>query len=118
MLDKSTSVKDYKILPKLQHYGCLIDLLGRASLFEDALAVIKNLYVTDDKGDNVARIRTNLNDNGSKRIPGCTSIEADDIVHEFLACDKSHPMSDKFYAMLGELTGFLMNLGMFLIMND
>ncbi|KAI7748279.1 hypothetical protein M8C21_000970 [Ambrosia artemisiifolia] len=149
-------IQDYKIPPKLQHYGCLIDLLGRAGMFEEAKAVIKNmdvnpdsaiwgsllgactlyknvklgeyfaakvlelepessgahmllsnLYAANGKWDDVARIRTKFKDEGSKRSPGCTLIEVDGIVHEFLASDKSHPMSDKIYAMLEEINRLL-----------
>ncbi|KAL8209377.1 hypothetical protein R6Q57_006109 [Mikania cordata] len=153
-------IQDYKIPPKLQHYGCLIDLLARAGLFEEAMAMIKtmdakpdaviwgsllgacmihknvqlgeyfaskvlelepensgahmllsNLYATDGKWNDVARIRTKFKDNGSKKIPGCTSIEVDGIVHEFLASDKTHPMSDKIYAMLEEINRLLDKYG-------
>ncbi|XP_076926041.1 pentatricopeptide repeat-containing protein At1g08070, chloroplastic-like [Bidens hawaiensis] len=153
-------IQDYKIPPKLQHYGCLIDLLARAGLFEEVMAVIKNmdvnpdsaiwgsllgactlhknvhlgeyfaskvlelepensgahmllsnLYAANGKWDDVARIRTKFKDDGSKRIPGCTSIEMDGIVHEFLASDKTHPMSDKIYAMLEEVNRLLDEFG-------
>ncbi|KAL8239767.1 hypothetical protein R6Q59_016334 [Mikania micrantha] len=153
-------IQDYKIQPKLQHYGCLIDLLARAGLFEEAMTMIKNmdakpdaviwgsllgacmiyknvqlgeyfatkvlelepgnsgahmllsnLYAADGKWNDVARIRTKFKDNGSKKIPGCTSIEVDGIVHEFLASDKTHPMSDKIYAMLEEINRLLDKCG-------
>ncbi|KAJ0596584.1 putative tetratricopeptide-like helical domain superfamily, DYW domain-containing protein [Helianthus annuus] len=153
-------IHDYNISPKLQHYGCLIDLLARAGLFKEAMSVIENmdvnpdgaiwgsllgactlyknvqlgeyfatkvvelepensgaytllsnLYAADGKWDDVARIRTKFKDKGSKRIPGCTSIEVDGTVHEFLASDKSHPMSDEIYAMLEEMNRRLDELG-------
>ncbi|KAK1418508.1 hypothetical protein QVD17_27653 [Tagetes erecta] len=153
-------IQDYNIPPKLQHYGCLIDLLARAGLFEEAVDMIKNmemnpdgaiwgsllgacifyknvqlgeyfatkvfelepensgahmllsnLYAADGKWEDVARIRTKFKDDGSKRIPGCTSIEVDGIVHEFLASDKTHPMSDKIYAMLEETNRLLDEFG-------
>ena len=33
----------YKIVPRIQHYGCMIDLFGRAGRLEDALGVIQNM---------------------------------------------------------------------------
>ncbi|XP_021900075.1 pentatricopeptide repeat-containing protein At1g77170 [Carica papaya] len=33
----------YGILPKLQHYGCMVDLLGRAGLLEEAREVIEGM---------------------------------------------------------------------------
>ncbi|GKE04384.1 pentatricopeptide repeat-containing protein [Tanacetum coccineum] len=153
-------IQEYKISPKLQHYGCVIDLLARADLFVEAMDIIKkmevkpdsaiwgsllgscisyknvqlgeyfakkvleldpessgahtllsNLYAANGRWDDVARIRTKFRDEGSKKIPGCTSIEVNGIVHEFLASDKTHPMSDKIYAMLEETNRLLDNYG-------
>ncbi|CBI27273.3 unnamed protein product, partial [Vitis vinifera] len=133
----SSMVEDYDISPKLQHYGCMIDLLGRAGLFDEAEALMKNMemkpdgaiwgsllgacrvhgnvelgefaakhlfelepenpgayvllsniYATAGRWDDVARIRTKLNDKGMKKVPGCSSIEVDSVVHEFLVGDK------------------------------
>ncbi|KAJ0021675.1 hypothetical protein Pint_31902 [Pistacia integerrima] len=38
----------YNIVPKLQHYGCLVDLYGRAGYLADALAVIQHMPVEAD----------------------------------------------------------------------
>ncbi|XP_042954830.1 pentatricopeptide repeat-containing protein At1g08070, chloroplastic-like isoform X1 [Carya illinoinensis] len=38
----------YNIVPKIQHYGCMIDLYGRAGRFEDALGVIQNMPMEAD----------------------------------------------------------------------
>ncbi|XP_008465017.1 pentatricopeptide repeat-containing protein At1g08070, chloroplastic [Cucumis melo] len=148
----SSMVQDYKISPKSQHYGCMIDLLGRAGLFEEAESLIQNMEVKPDgaiwgsllgacrdhgrvelgelvaerlfelepdnpgayvllsniyagagKWDDVARIRTRLNDRGMKKVPGCTTIEVDNVVHEFLVGDKVHPQSEDIYKMLEEV---------------
>ena len=40
----------YKIEPKVEHYGCLIDLLARAGLLEEALDVIKNMPMAPNPG--------------------------------------------------------------------
>lgn len=148
----SSMVQDYKISPKSQHYGCMIDLLGRAGLFEEAESLIQNMEMKPDgaiwgsllgacrdhgrvelgelvaerlfklepdnpgayvllsniyagagKWDDVARIRTRLNDRGMKKVPGCTTIEVDNVVHEFLVGDKVHPQSEDIYKMLEEV---------------
>ncbi|XP_028802730.1 pentatricopeptide repeat-containing protein At1g08070, chloroplastic [Neltuma alba] len=145
-------VQNYKIVPKLQHYGCMIDLLAKAGKFEEAQNLIKNMEVEPDgaiwgsllnacrvhghtelgeyvadhlfklepentgayvllsniyaaagRWDDVARIRTRLNDRGMKKVPGCTSIEIDSFVHEFLVGDRSHPESENIYEMLNEI---------------
>ncbi|KAL3642009.1 hypothetical protein CASFOL_012824 [Castilleja foliolosa] len=36
-------VSDYGITPKLEHYGCMIDLYGRANYLKDALEIVENM---------------------------------------------------------------------------
>lgn len=152
----SSMTKDYHISPQLQHYGCMIDLLGRAGLFDEAEALMKtmemkpdgavwgsllgacrihrrvemgefvakhvfelepenagahvllsNIYAGAGRWDDVARIRTRLNDMGIKKVPGSTSIEVDSVVHEFLVGDKVHPLSKEIYEMLREVDRLL-----------
>ncbi|PIN16218.1 hypothetical protein CDL12_11135 [Handroanthus impetiginosus] len=38
----------YQLVPKIEHYGCVIDLLGRAGLLEEAHELIKRLPVERD----------------------------------------------------------------------
>lgn len=148
----SSMVQDYQISPQLQHYGCMIDLLGRAGLFDEAMAMIakmevepdgaiwgsllgacrlhknlklgenvakklfelepdnpgayvllSNIYAGAGRWEDVARIRTFLNDNGMKKVPGSTSIEIDTVAHEFLVSDRSHPATPEIYKMLDEI---------------
>jgi pentatricopeptide repeat protein len=148
--------QDYGICPKLEHYGCMIDLLARAGKFEEAELLMKdmemepdgaiwgsllsackaygrvefgeyvadrlfqlepenagafvllsNIYAGAGRWDDVARIRTRLNDKGMKKVPGCTSIEIDGVVHEFLVGDKFHPECKSIYRMLGEVDKLL-----------
>ncbi|XP_042002650.1 pentatricopeptide repeat-containing protein At1g31430-like [Salvia splendens] len=40
--------KVYQLEPKLEHYGCLIDLLGRAGLMEDAEQIIREIPNQDN----------------------------------------------------------------------
>lgn len=152
----SSMTKDYHISPQLQHYGCMIDLLGRAGRFDEAEALMKtmemkpdgavwgsllgacrihrrvemgefvakhvfelepenagahvllsNIYAGAGRWDDVARIRTRLNDMGIKKVPGSTSIEVDSVVHEFLVGDKVHPLSKEIYEMLREVDRLL-----------
>ncbi|KAL3535830.1 hypothetical protein ACH5RR_004291 [Cinchona calisaya] len=152
----SSMVQDYSVPPKLTHYGCMIDLLGRAGLFDDAKALVEtmdmepdgaiwgsllgacrihknlelgeyaasrlfkleynnhgayvllsNIYAGAGRWNDVARIRTMLNDNGLKKVPGCTSIEVDSVVHEFLVSDRTHPQGQDIYKMLDEIDRLL-----------
>lgn len=156
----SSMIKDYGVSPKLQHYGCMIDLLGRSGKFKEAKALmgnmemepdgaiwgsllnacrihgevefgeyvaerifqldpenagayvlLSNIYAGAGRWDDVARIRTRLNDKGMKKVPGCTSIEIDGVVHEFLVSDKFHPQSENIYRMLDEVDKLLEETG-------
>ncbi|KAL4195000.1 hypothetical protein AMTRI_Chr05g71270 [Amborella trichopoda] len=145
--------KNYGIAPMIQHYGCLVDLLGRAGLFDEAMELIENMgsiepdaalwgsllaacrvhnnlelaesiaqhilklepqnpgvyvllsniYAKASKWDEVAMIRTKLKDRGLKKVPGCSSIEVDSVVHEFLVGDTSHPRTKEIYEMVDEI---------------
>lgn len=44
-------VEMYGLMPEVEHYGCIIDLLGRAGLLEDAYEIIKGLV---NEGDGTA----------------------------------------------------------------
>ncbi|KAJ0986568.1 hypothetical protein J5N97_004924 [Dioscorea zingiberensis] len=41
-------VKDYGIEPEMEHYGCMVDLLGRAGLVSEALELIESMKVPPD----------------------------------------------------------------------
>ncbi|XP_027353148.1 pentatricopeptide repeat-containing protein At1g06143-like [Abrus precatorius] len=36
-------IQDYCITPRVEHYGCIVDLLSKAGLLEDALEMIRNM---------------------------------------------------------------------------
>lgn len=36
---------DYLILPEVEHYGCIVDLLSRAGLLEEAMSLVKSMNV-------------------------------------------------------------------------
>ncbi|KAL2338341.1 hypothetical protein Fmac_012787 [Flemingia macrophylla] len=116
-------IQDYGISPKLQHYGCMVDLLARSGRFEEArtpelepenagaYVLLSNIYAGAGRWDDVARIRTKLNDKGMKKVPGCTSIVIDGVVHEFLVGDKVHPQCENIYRMLDEIDRLLGETG-------
>ncbi|OMO82463.1 hypothetical protein COLO4_22982 [Corchorus olitorius] len=41
-------IQEYGISPKIEHYGCIIDLFGRAGLLEEAYNFIKRLPIKSD----------------------------------------------------------------------
>ncbi|KAK7314876.1 hypothetical protein VNO77_33404 [Canavalia gladiata] len=42
-------IQDYGIEPRIEHYGCLIDLLGRAGRFDEAMKVVKGMSMEPDE---------------------------------------------------------------------
>ncbi|KAI5419504.1 pentatricopeptide repeat-containing protein At1g08070, chloroplastic [Lathyrus oleraceus] len=41
-------VDDYSTVPQIEHYGCMVDLLGRAGLLDKALSFIRNMPMEPD----------------------------------------------------------------------
>ncbi|KAB2609787.1 pentatricopeptide repeat-containing protein [Pyrus ussuriensis x Pyrus communis] len=74
--------------------------------------LLSNIYAGAGRWDDMERIRTSrLNDLGIKKVPGSTSIKVDNVVHEFLVSDKSHPLSKQIYEMLEEIDRRLYTAG-------
>ncbi|KAL6223949.1 hypothetical protein ACLB2K_002806 [Fragaria x ananassa] len=147
--------KDYGIEPKLEHYGCLLDLLGRAGLLREAEELIDsipsennkiivplysallgacrihgnvdiservakrlsdfesscssshtllaNIYADAERWEDVTKVRRRMRDLGVKKMPGCSSVEINGIIHEFLVRDSSHPQMEQIDSMLHRL---------------
>ncbi|KAI3901106.1 hypothetical protein MKW92_014747 [Papaver armeniacum] len=142
----------YSLNPRIEHYGCMVDLLGRAGLLEKANRLIEempmepnavvlgallggcrihrdtqtaehvlkkliqlepwnagnyillsNIYSSSGRWNDAANIRASMSQEGIKKVPGCSWIEVDGAVHEFLVGDKTHPFSRKIYEKLEEL---------------
>lgn len=132
--------KMYKITPKIEHFGCMIDLLGRMGRLREAndlimempmrpnvviwgallsacrvhndvelgevaaerileldpydlwvRVMLSNMYAEAGKWDGVMRLRKEMKDMGMRKSPGCSLIEVNGMVHEFLVGDDSHP---------------------------
>ncbi|GFP98713.1 putative pentatricopeptide repeat-containing protein at5g59200 chloroplastic [Phtheirospermum japonicum] len=147
-----------KTMPKLEHYGCMVDLLGRAGKVDEAYKFIQDMKVEPDHiiwgsllsacmahkkyelGERVVRIlsdryygcldtgtyvlisnfysswgkweqallvRKKLNEIGVQKEPGCSLIEVNNEVHEFLLGDIRHPRKKAIYEKLRELEGKL-----------
>ncbi|KAK1407255.1 hypothetical protein QVD17_38869 [Tagetes erecta] len=141
--------KLWRISPKLEHFGCLIDLLSRAGRLEDAFKAVKtmemepddviwrallsacrthgnvglaeriiehvkktggggrlllsNLHASFGQWDNVRRIRESNIQKEDDSTPGCSYIEINGVVHEFLAADKLHPQIMEITLKLNEV---------------
>ncbi|KAI3911768.1 hypothetical protein MKW92_012302, partial [Papaver armeniacum] len=156
----NSMVEVHGIKPELDHYTCMVDLLGRAGLLEEAerfintmpitpdnviwgallsacrthsnaemgervgnyllesdpghdgcYVLLSNIYAVSSKGDCVEEIQRTMRRRRIKRVPGCSSIEVDGIVYEFVAGDKSHDKTGKIYSVWEEMVTEIKKLG-------
>lgn len=156
--------KEYGIEPRIEHYGCMINLLGRLGHLNEAFKLVKamtmsiatrpdqiiwrtlldacrlhgdsdlgediikfytdqnpassgafillsNIYAAKRNWNGAKRVRTMMKDTGIQKEPGCSSIEVNNTVHEFLAGDAKHPKRKEIYLMLEELNRCLRDYG-------
>ncbi|XP_038986533.1 pentatricopeptide repeat-containing protein At5g66520-like [Phoenix dactylifera] len=145
-------VQAYHIEPKMEHFGCMVDLLGRAGLLEEAKKIIDempmeadagvlgallgackihgnvelgeqigrlvieldpqnsgryvllaNLFVSAGRWEDVANVRRLMNDRGVNKEPGCSVIERNGVVSEFIAGGRSHTQAKEIYAKVDEM---------------
>ncbi|KAL5982505.1 hypothetical protein ACLOJK_016578 [Asimina triloba] len=150
----------YHIKPKIEHYGCMVDVLGRARRLHEALELINqmpmepnsvilgsllsacrscndfqlgemvleklvdleprnpgyyvllsNMYAHSGKWKEVIEVRNMMKSRGIEKIPGCSSIEVDNTVHEFVAGDKTHPQTEEIHAKIREILERLKSVG-------
>ncbi|KAK7255214.1 hypothetical protein RIF29_28619 [Crotalaria pallida] len=145
----ASMTKEHGIKPNATHYGCMVDLLGRAGNLKEALEVILNMpvkpnsivwgsllgacrvhknvvlaemaakqilelepengavyvllcdiYSACKRYENLHQVRKMMMERGIKKTPGCSLVEMNGIVYEFVAGDQSHPQSKEIYAKL------------------
>lgn len=143
----------FNLSPKLKHYSCMVDLLGRAGLLEEAEELIRsmpmeadavvcgslffscrihgnvdmgeraarklleldphdsgtyvllaNMYVEARMWEQARKVRKMMRDRGLEKTPGCSLIEVNGCVSEFIVRDKSHPESEQIFGCLDQLT--------------
>ncbi|XP_059667022.1 pentatricopeptide repeat-containing protein At4g38010 [Cornus florida] len=141
--------QDYNLSPRLEHYGCMVDLLCRAGLLEEAQDIIRgmpmppdvliwgallsslnvngnvelaqdildrlyelgsqdsgvyvllsNIHATNERWDEVKRLRRSMKEKGMRKVPGSSVIEVDGRAHEFLVGDTNHPRSEDIHTLL------------------
>ncbi|XP_058092632.1 pentatricopeptide repeat-containing protein At4g18840-like [Magnolia sinica] len=133
----------YDIVPKVEHYGCMVDLLGRAGLLDEAkelieamdadssvpmwgallgacsrlgnlemgeyaakhlleldhsdpscYVILSNMYASVGRWDAAIEVRRRMRDDGIDKLPGCSSIEVNGVVHEFRVGDYLNPFEE------------------------
>ncbi|XP_010313676.1 pentatricopeptide repeat-containing protein At3g62890-like [Solanum lycopersicum] len=73
--------------------------------------LLSNLYASKGNWDSVLDIRVAMTRKGVVKVPGCSMIEANGAVHEFLAGDKSHSQINEIEEMLAEMEKRLKIMG-------
>ncbi|KVI01830.1 pentatricopeptide repeat-containing protein At5g48910 [Cynara cardunculus var. scolymus] len=146
--------------PRIEHYGCMVDLLGRAGRLKDAEELIlkmpgepddvvlkallgackkhgnieigermgnrlleidpedgapyvalSNMYASLANWDGVMQTRLKMKQNDVKKDPGCSWIEVNGAIHEFVVQDESHKKAKEIHMMLEEMTEKLSLVG-------
>ncbi|KAL1831598.1 hypothetical protein ACET3Z_001249 [Daucus carota] len=146
---------EYNIEPGIEHYGCLVDLLGRTGCYQRALELVKhmpmkadsaiwgsllsscrihgnldtavvamehlielepddtgnyvllsNIYAKLGKWDGVSRMRKIIRHKSLKKTPGCSMIEIDNTVQEFVSAGNRIQSADYFGYAKGTASGF------------
>ncbi|XP_068664800.1 pentatricopeptide repeat-containing protein At2g42920, chloroplastic [Aristolochia californica] len=165
MVDKgryyfSLMTEFYKIEPMIKHYGCMVDILGRAGFIEEAEELIRKMpmdpdviiwgsllsacrthgnitlgeqvakrIIELDSGDNCGyillsnayaavgrfsdtmEVRSLMKGKRMRKETGCSLIEVNGVVHEFVVGGTLHLQSKEIYALLDELGVKIMEAG-------
>ncbi|GAB4845523.1 Pentatricopeptide repeat-containing protein At5g48910 [Ancistrocladus abbreviatus] len=146
--------------PRIEHYGCMVDLLGRNGLLKEAEELIfsmpmkpddvifkallgackmhgdiemgkrvakhlmemapcdsgsyvalSNMYALLGNWEEVAQLRLLMKNMDIRKDPGCSWIEIEGVIHEFLVEDSSHPHAKEISSMLQEISNRLSSVG-------
>ncbi|PWA85268.1 tetratricopeptide-like helical domain, DYW domain protein [Artemisia annua] len=166
----ASMIDEYNITPKLEHFGCMVDLYGRANLLREALEVVEgmpmapnvviwgslmaacrvynevelgeyaakrvleldpyhdgahillsNIYAKERRWETVGEMRKLMQKKGVVKQRGCSRIELDGEIHEFLTADTDHKQKDEIYGKLDEVVielevaGYTPNMGSVLV---
>ncbi|KAK9140005.1 hypothetical protein Scep_009686 [Stephania cephalantha] len=65
-----------------------------------AHVLLSNTYATASRWSKVGKVRNAMKEMGIGKLPGCSSIEVNGIVHEFFAFDASHPQHEEIHSVL------------------
>ncbi|KAJ7960699.1 Pentatricopeptide repeat-containing protein family [Quillaja saponaria] len=116
--------KDFGVVPGVEHYACMVDLLGRAGRLDEALTLINDMPVEPtpiiwvallsacrlhsnvelgERWKDVARVRSLMRHTGIKKRPGCSWVQGKRGTAAFFVGDRSHPLSQKIYETLADL---------------
>ncbi|XP_058180272.1 pentatricopeptide repeat-containing protein At4g21065-like [Rhododendron vialii] len=73
--------------------------------------LLSNIYAAKSRWVEVEKVRKMMGRSGNNKIQGFSSVEHNNIVHQFGVGDKSHPQTEKIYSLLEELAISMKRLG-------
>ncbi|KAL4188580.1 hypothetical protein AMTRI_Chr08g202900 [Amborella trichopoda] len=73
--------------------------------------LLSNMYASSGRWSEVAEMRKVMKDRGIQKRRGCSWIEVNGFIHEFVVEDESHPFSKNIYWMLNDITKELWSHG-------
>ncbi|KAL9674036.1 hypothetical protein QQ045_030302 [Rhodiola kirilowii] len=65
---------------------------------------LSNVYSIVKRWDDAKLMRQVMERKGVKKSPGCSAVEVNNILHSFIARDKTHPRTETIYMMLNLVT--------------
>ncbi|XP_044947850.1 pentatricopeptide repeat-containing protein At4g21065-like [Hordeum vulgare subsp. vulgare] len=151
---------EHGIEPKIEHYGCMVDMFGRAGMVDQGLEFVRampmkpnpiiwrtlvaacrahgrlelgesiskdllneypaheanyvmlsNVFALTQRWKEKSEIRREMSKRGITKVPGCSLVELDGEVHEFIAGDESHLQYKEIYRMVEEMSRELRRIG-------
>ncbi|XP_057850517.2 pentatricopeptide repeat-containing protein At3g24000, mitochondrial-like [Cryptomeria japonica] len=75
--------------------------------------LLSNIYAEVGRWGEAQMVRRLMKDRGINKIPGCSWIEANKMVHAFCVGDRSHPQTKEIYAKLEKLSWEMKAAGYF-----
>ncbi|KAJ6767475.1 hypothetical protein OIU74_021365 [Salix koriyanagi] len=146
-------IRRWGIKPRIEHYGCMVDLLSRAGFLDEArelietmpikpnnavwgallggcrfyrnaelashvsqnlvaepdpdkaagyLSLLAHVYATAEKWQDAAAVRQKMAAMGVKKPGGQSWVQINEVVHDFVAGDRTHKNTSSIYEMLGK----------------
>ncbi|KAK6130624.1 hypothetical protein DH2020_035599 [Rehmannia glutinosa] len=99
----------YKIPYDIEHYACMIDILGRGGLLKETLELVGKMEMKPDvviwaqQWDEMKKMRKLMKDHFVRKIDAVSSIEVNGCISNFMADDKKHEASNRIYTLLNQL---------------
>ncbi|KAJ1287421.1 hypothetical protein BS78_02G008800 [Paspalum vaginatum] len=78
---------------------------------DGSYTLISNIYATERRWKDVARIRQLMKNSGIKKRPGCSWVQGKKGTASFFVGDRSHPLSPEIYSLLERLIYRIKGMG-------